>query len=87
MRATKVLATPTWTKEGATIKVEACNNAFDDEPTWEDITAQVMINRHYNFTNEDKTATNWGVNIRFEIIKTPEYQGEVSIRGFGGAFE
>ncbi len=87
VRATKVLATPTWTIEGATIKVEACNNAFDDEPTWEDITAQVMINRHYNFTNEDKTAANWGVNIRFEIIKTPEYQGEVSIRGFGGAFE
>ena len=87
VRATKVLVTPTWTIEGATIKVEACNNAFDDEPTWEDITAQVMINRHYNFTNEDKTATNWGVNIRFEIIKTPEYQGEVSIRGFGGAFE
>jgi len=87
VRATKVLVTPTWTIEGATIKVEACNNAFDDEPTWEDLTAQVMINRHYNFTNEDKTATNWGVNIRFEIIKTPEYQGEVSIRGFGGAFE
>jgi hypothetical protein len=86
-KASKVLVTPTWSIEGATVKVEACNNAFDASPTWEDITAQVMINRHYNFLNTEKTADKWGVNIRFEIIKDPEYQGEVSVRGFGGAFE
>lgn len=86
-KASKVLVTPTWSIEGATVKVEACNNAFDAVPTWEDITAQVMINRHFNFTNEVKTAEKWGINIRFEIVKDPEYQGEVSVRGFGGAFE
>ncbi|WP_073025841.1 hypothetical protein [Lutispora thermophila] len=85
--ATKILVTPTWNIEGAEAHVYACNNAFDDNPTWEDITAQVFINRVYNFINSEKTATKWGVNIRFHIIKNPGYEGEVSITGFGGAFE
>lgn len=86
-RATKVLVTPTWKIEGAVAVVEACNNAFDAVPVWEDITAQVMINRVYNFTNETKTADKWGVNIRFTITKNAGYEGEVSISGFGGAYE
>ena len=85
--ATKVLVTPTWTIEGATAKVEACNNAFDDVPTWEDITAQVMINRVFMFQNKTKTAEKWGVDIRFTITKNEGYEGEVSISGFGGAYE
>lgn len=86
-KASKILVTPTWKIEGADIKVEACNNAYDDVPTWEDITAQVIINRVYNFTNEAKTAQDWGVNIRFTIIKNEGYTGEVNISGFGGAYE
>lgn len=68
-------------------KVEACNNAFDDSPAWEDITAQVAINRVYNFLNQSKTAEKWGVNVRFTIEKNEGYEGEVSISGFGGAYE
>ena len=83
--ATKVLVTPTWKIEGA--KVEACNNGFDAVPTWEDITAMVQINRVYNFTNKTKTASKWGVNIRFTITKNEGFEGEVSISGFGGAYE
>lgn len=86
-KASKVLVTPTWKIEGAIVKVEACNNAYDDVPTWEDITAQVIINRVYNFVNATKTATKWGVNIRFSITKNEGYTGEVNISGFGGAFE
>lgn len=86
-RATKVLITPTWKTEGSVAKVYACNNAFDASPTWEDITAQVAINRVYNFTNEAKTAAKWGVNVKFVITKNAGYSGEVSISGFGGAYE
>jgi len=68
-------------------KVEACNNAFDASPAWEDITAQVAINRVFNFTNETKTAEKWGVDVRFTITKNEGYEGEVSISGFGGAYE
>ena len=86
-RATKILITPTWHIEGSVAKVEACNNAFDASPTWEDITAQVAINRVYNFLNQSKTAEKWGVNVRFTIEKNEGYEGEVSISGFGGAYE
>ena len=60
---------------------------FDAVPTWEDITAMVQINRVYNFTNKTKTASKWGVNIRFTITKNEGFEGEVSISGFGGAYE
>ena len=86
-RATKILITPTWHIEGSVAKVEACNNAFDASPAWEDITAQVAINRVYNFLNQSKTAEKWGVNVRFTIEKNEDYEGEVSISGFGGAYE
>ena len=86
-RATKILITPTWHIEGSVAKVEACNNAFDDSPAWEDITAQAAINRVYNFLNESKTAEKWGVNVRFTITKNEGYEEEVSISGFGGAYE
>lgn len=69
-RASKILITPTWRIEGAVAKVEVCNNAFDAVPTWEDMTAQVAINRAFNFTNETKTADSWGVSVRFTITKT-----------------
>lgn len=86
-RVSKILITPTWKTEGATVLVEACNNAFDAVPTWEDITAMVFLNRVYNFTNTTKTADKWGVNVRFKLIKNDGYDGEVSVSGFGGAYE
>ena len=78
-----MLVTPTWKIEGAVAKVEACNNGFDAVPAWEDITAMVQINRVYNFINKTKTASKWGVN----ITKNEGFEGEVSISGFGGAYE
>lgn len=83
----KILVTPTWEITGAVVKVEACNNAYDETPTWEDITPQVLINRIYNFTNATKKAIKWGVNIRFTITRKEGYIGEINISGFGGAFE
>ncbi|WP_195282212.1 DUF6273 domain-containing protein [Harryflintia acetispora] len=83
----KILISPIWSISGGTAKVEACNNAFDDAPAWEDITAQVLVNRHYNFLNAAKTTEQWGINIRFTIVKNDGYDGEISVNGFGGAFE
>lgn len=87
MKASKLLISPTWViPQGATAKVEACNNAYDESPTWEDITGQVLINRHYNFTNAVKTAEKWGINIRFTLEKGTA-TNQVILDGFGGAFE
>lgn len=68
IKATKVLVTPSWVlPEGSIPKIEACNNAYDDVPTWEDITSQVTQGRHYNFLNEAKSADKWGINIRVTV--------------------
>lgn len=84
-RASKILIMPTWKTEGSTVLMEACNNAFDEVPTWEDIMAMVFLNRVYSFTNTTKTADKWGVNVRFKLVKNEGHDGEVSVSGFGGA--
>lgn len=85
--ATRVLVTPdVYVPIGSTIKIEACNNAFDSEPTWEDITGMAINKRGYTFTNTQKTAVEWGINIRFTIEKGTATQ-QVRLEGFGGAFD
>ncbi len=71
---------------GASYIVEACNNAFDASPTWEDITGPVSAGRGYIFTNETKTAADWGVSIRFTFLKGTATE-KILINGFGGAFD
>jgi hypothetical protein len=71
---------------GATMKIEACNNAFDASPAWEDITNHVRFNRGFLFTNTEKTAERWGVNIRF-IFEKGTAASQVIVNGFGGAFD
>ena len=81
--AVKILVSPTWKIDGAAVRMEACNNAFDEAPAWEDITAMLMLKRVYHFTNAAKTADKWGFDIRFTIEKNEGYESEVSITGFG----
>lgn len=85
--ATKILVTPKWNIEGGTGEIWACNNAFDTNPTWENITTMVNLNRPYLFTNTTKTDTKWGIGIKFKISKNSGYTGEISLTGFGGAYE
>lgn len=49
------------------VKIEACNNAFDNIPTWEDVTAEAISMKDYVFTNEIKTDPKWGFNMRVTI--------------------
>ncbi|QOS97885.1 DNRLRE domain-containing protein [Brevibacterium sp. JNUCC-42] len=85
--AKRVLITPDWVVPlGTIIKVETCNNAFDESPTWEDCTLVVKLGRGYLFTNDKKTAAEWGIDIRFRIEKG-EAVSPISFKGFGGAFD
>lgn len=52
-----------------TIKVEACNNALDTTPTWENITTAYLASSYYTFTNKTKTNANWGISVRYSIKK------------------
>ena len=46
---------------------QACNNANDASPTWEDIKPSIVSGYNYIFTNTTKTAANWGLNFRINI--------------------
>jgi len=48
----------------AQLKVEACNNAFDPFPVWEDITAAYLAKTYAELKNRTKTSEKWGLNIR-----------------------
>ena len=85
--ASKILLSPQWTTKNCTCTAEACNNGFDDNPTWEDITEMVKQNKPYSFTNKSKTASKWGIKIRLTVVKNQGYTGEAAIYGFGGAYE
>lgn len=63
-------------EEGLT--VEVCNNAFDETPTWENMTTEFLDEDIFAFTNTAKTAENWGVNIRVTIVRG-EYVGEIYV--------
>lgn len=69
----------------AIFKVYACNNAFDANPTWEDVTSSVTNNLVFMFTNKTKTATNWGVKIKV-VVDRNNTAGECYISEVGGNF-
>lgn len=66
--------------------VRVCNNAMDEVPTWEDATAAVLAGRGYLFTNQQKTAENWRINIWVRIAKGTATE-RVLLNGYGGAFD
>jgi hypothetical protein len=71
--------------EGSNLTVEVCNNAFDEEPAWEDMTSKSIIGKKYFFQNTEKEAEEWGINIRVTqergISTEPVY-----ITGIGGNY-
>ncbi|MED1859859.1 hypothetical protein [Brevibacillus reuszeri] len=85
--AKRLLLTPMWNlPPGVNLLVEACNNAYDAVPTWEDATLIVKMGRAYLFTNTSKSAAKWGVNFRFRIEKGSALF-PISFKGVGGAFD
>jgi hypothetical protein len=66
--------------------VRVCNNAMDQSPTWEDMTAAVLAGRGHLFQNQQKTAQNWRINIWVCIAKGTATE-RVRLDGFGGAFD
>ncbi len=56
--------------DGSFVTVQACNNAYDESPTWEDVTKQVSANSVISLKNTTKTADNWGLQIKVIIDKS-----------------
>lgn len=71
---------------GAIFTAHVCNNGYDATPTWEDVTDRIDSNEIYEFTNDTKTASNWGVSIKVEVSRNGA-QGECYVSAIGGNFD
>lgn len=71
---------------GAISKIEICNNGYDSNPTWEDVTTKVERSSKIFLTNKTKTSPKWGVNIRVSV-KRNGASGECYIASTSGNFE
>jgi len=72
--------------DGATFKVEVCNNGYDTEPTWEDATDAVRSGLVHVFTNNVKFAGQWGVLVRVSVNRN-NATGACYVSAIGGNFE
>ena len=72
--------------EGADFIIEACNNAYDTSPTWEDVTRFVREGRNFILLNEQKTASKWGFSFRVTVTRNTA-TGEIYISSVGGNFK
>ena len=70
---------------GSTLQVWICNNGNDAEPTWEDITTKALTSQKHFFTNQTKTAANWGVKIKVKLLRGSA-EGDCYIQSVGGNF-
>lgn len=85
--ARKILIIPNWrVAKGAEGRIYACNNFFDETPTWEDITSMVMSNLNYNFKNAKRTADKWGISVKI-VVERKTATMDSYVYGIGGAFE
>lgn len=85
--ARKIFIVPNWKlANGATGKIYACNNAFDDSPAWEDITSMSTAGLDYQFKNAKRTADKWGVSIKI-VVERGAAILDSYVYGVGGAFE
>lgn len=85
--ARKILIIPNWrVAKGAEGRIYACNNFFDETPTWEDITSMVTSNLNYNFKNAKRTADKWGISVKI-VVERKTATTNSYVYGIGGAFE
>lgn len=85
--AKKFYFNPVWKiAVGAEGKIEICNNGFDKNPTWEDATSTVKVCKTFNFTNQTKKASKWGIAVKMTINKN-KATAISYIATAGGAFE
>jgi photosystem II stability/assembly factor-like uncharacterized protein len=65
--------------------VEACNNGFDSNPAWEDITEYVKKETVAPLQNEQKESNSWGIDIKVTFDRASS-QGNCNIGSLNGNF-
>jgi len=72
--------------EGIMRMVKMCNNGYDDDPTWEDRTAQYLAGQNLLFQNTVKTAADWGIRIWVRLDRNSAV-GPMYLTGIGGTYQ
>lgn len=70
----------------AIMKVYACNNYMDTNPTWEDISAESKAARAHAFTNTSKSGSKWSIGIKV-IVENGQSGVSSVLRGIKGGYE
>lgn len=70
---------------GCTLTVWICNNGNDASPTWEEVTTKARNGDKILFTNTTKTATNWGVKVKAQLLRGSATE-TCYIQSIGGNF-
>ncbi|TCP57774.1 glycine rich protein [Tumebacillus sp. BK434] len=81
-----VMNVPNDGKLPASIKIEACNNGHDAEPSWEDCTQAYLHGQYHRFANTVKNADTWAVNYRV-TIKANDSLGPIEVDAIGISFD
>lgn len=71
---------------GAIVNIQACNNAFDASPAWENVTQVISNGLPYIFANQTKTADKCGVSFKIRIERGTATES-VHLDGIDGAFD
>ena len=79
--AEKILVSLQYYAAAEDVVASVCNNAFDDNPTWELAT----IGLKHIFSNATKTAEKWGVGVKVQISKSTGYD-TISSRPVSGSY-
>lgn len=69
----------------ANLQVLVTNNARDDAPVWEDVTADIKAGSNHVFTNQT-AAKGWAFNFKLTVSRGDSGQGGY-ITNIGGAFQ
>lgn len=80
-KAEKILVSVRYLGAEAGLVVQACNNANDANPTWENVTT----GRKHLFTNTTKTAATWGVGLKVTLTKTAGFT-TIALYGVSGSY-
>lgn len=80
-KAEKILVSVRYLGADAGLVVQACNNANDASPTWEDVTP----GRKHLFTNTTKTAASWAVGLKVSLTKTAGFT-TIALYGVSGSY-
>lgn len=71
---------------GAVITIEVCNNGYDANPIWENVTQRVLNGEKFFFSNTQKTADKWGYNVRVNVHRGTA-TGDCYVATMTGFFE